>query len=155
MNDNRVYQYEGMFLFPGAQVSDLKAAVDHVNEIFARSGAEVLALSKWADRPLAYELKKQKRGVYMLAYFKSKGSQMVNIERDCRLSEMMLRFLITRADHLTEDEMRSADGRDALHTEIQLRATGGVPANEAAAAAAAPAPTPTPAPAAEATSMQG
>lgn len=139
MNDNRVYQYEGMFLFPGAQVSDLKSAVDHLNEIFSRAGAEVLALSKWGDRALAYELKKQKRGVYMLAYFKARGSQMVNIERDCRLSEMMLRFLITRADLMTEEEMRGKDGRDALQTEIALRSSGAIPGEPPPAAEPSPA----------------
>jgi hypothetical protein len=34
-----------------------------------------------------------------------------------------MRAMILRADHLTEDEMRAADGRDALETEAKLRAS--------------------------------
>src|SRR5205823_5441403 len=78
---------------------------------------------KWDERRLAYEIKKQKRGLYILAYFKAPGGSLSHIERDCNLSEKILRVLLLRADHLTVEEMQAADAREALDTEAKLRAS--------------------------------
>jgi small subunit ribosomal protein S6 len=119
----RIYTYEGMFLFPQAAVADLQAASDHVMEILSRAGAEVISFKKWDERRLAYEVKGNKRGLYFLVYFKAKGNKIAGIERDCSLSEKLLRGMVTRADHIPEDVMKAAEGRQQLADEIKLRAT--------------------------------
>jgi small subunit ribosomal protein S6 len=123
MPPTRTYAYEAMFLISQAVAADLSGAVAHINELLARAHAEVIAMRKWDERRLAYEIKKQKRGLYILAYFKAPNTSIAHLERDCNLSEKILRAMILRADHLTEDEMRAADAREALETEAKLRAT--------------------------------
>jgi small subunit ribosomal protein S6 len=118
----RVYQYEAMFLLSQAVAADLSGAIDHIKEVLARASAEIIALKKWDDRRLAYEIAGQKRGIYILAYFKAAGPDVAKIERDCNLSEKIMRVLILRADHLTNDEMLNADGRKELDVEAKLRA---------------------------------
>lgn len=122
MSENRTYAYEGMFLLGQAQAADLAGAIVHINEIMARGHADVLAMRKWDERRLAYEIKGQKRGTYLLLYFKAPGKDVAHIERDCNLSERILRTLILRADHMTEEQMRSADARKELEVEARLRA---------------------------------
>lgn len=122
MAETRVYAYEAMFLVSQAAAADLNAVVAHINEILSRAKATLIAMRKWDERRLAYEIKSQKRGLYILAYFKAPNTSVAGIERDCNLSETIMRALILRADHLTEDEMRAADGREALETEAKLRA---------------------------------
>lgn len=137
---DRIYTYEGMFLFPQAAVADLQAAADHVMEILNRAGAEIISFKKWDERRLAYEVKGNKRGLYFLAYFKAKGSKIAGIERDASLSEKMLRAMVTRADHLPQDVMQAAEGRQQLADEIKLRATNPAavaPVTEPAAVAVA------------------
>ena len=134
---DRIYTYEGMFLFPQGAVADLQAAADHVLEILNRAGAEIISFKKWDERRLAYEIKGNKRGLYFLAYFKAKGSKVVGIERDCSLSEKMLRAMVTRADHMRPDVMQAAEGRQQLSDEIKLRATQPVAATAPAQAEAA------------------
>ena len=73
-------------------------------------------------RTEAYEIRGQKRGTYILVYFKAPGKDVAHIERDCNLSERILRTLILRADHMTEEQMRSADARKELEIEAKLRA---------------------------------
>ena len=119
----RIYTYEGLFLFPQAAVADLQAASDHVMELLNRTGAEVISFKKWDERRLAYEIKGNKRGLYFLTYFKAKGSKLATLERDCSLSEKMLRAMITRADHVPTEVMQAAEGRQQLSDEIKLRAT--------------------------------
>ncbi len=133
----RVYQYEAMFLLSQAVAADLSAATDHIKEVLARASAEIIALKKWDDRRLAYEIAGQKRGIYILAYFKAAGPDVAKIERDSNLSEKIMRVLILRADHLTNDEMLNADGRKELDVEAKLRSDK--PATPGEVPAAAPA----------------
>lgn len=136
----RRHNYEAMFLLSQAVATDLNGAIEHLNEIFRRSHAELIAMRKWDDRRLAYEIDKQKRGVYVLAYFACDPVNVPHMERDCNLSEKILRSMILRCDHLTIDEMQASDGQRELETEAALRRTrsetpAGVPAEAAPAAA--------------------
>lgn len=131
-------QYEAMFLFPQAATADLKGAVEHIKEGLTRHGATITALKKWGDRPLAYPIRKQKRGVYILAYFTCPTDKMGEIERYFNLSEQVLRHLVTRADHLSKDEILANDGTLDLTIEANLRAAA-QPTPAPAAAATAPA----------------
>ncbi len=139
MPQERTQTYEGLFLFPQAATADLQGAMDHILEILNRAGAEVISLKKWDERRLAYEISGNKRGVYFLVYFKAKTSKLAQIERDCNLSELLLRSMITRADHITPETMAAAEGRQQLADEIRLRATqpAGNPESEAAEASTA------------------
>ncbi len=121
MKENRTHHYEAMFLLRQAAAADLGAAVDHIRDILARAEAQVLALSKWDDRRLAYEIEKQKRGIYILVYAAIPTAKMASLERDLNLSQSVLRWMVTRADHLTVDEMRATDGQQQVADEIALR----------------------------------
>ncbi len=143
MSDTKTYRYEAMFLLGQAQAAEFGGAIAHINELLARAHAEILGMRKWDDRRLAYEIRGQKRGTYILAYFKAPGKDVAHLERDCNLSEKVLRTLILRADHMTEDQMRAADARKELEVEAKLRAEKpAVPAPTPAAAAPSPEPEP-------------
>ena len=131
MPQDHVNSYEGLFLFAQSESGDLQAVIDHLSEILARAEAELISLRKWDERRLAYEIKGHKRGMYFLVYFRARGSALAGIERDCNLSERLLRSMIVRADHIPPDQMQAADGRAQLEDEIRLRA-------EQSAATAAP-----------------
>jgi small subunit ribosomal protein S6 len=130
----KTYEYEAMFLISQAVAADLKGAVDHINEIIHRGHGKVIAMKKWDERRLAYEIRGQKRGLYILCYFSAPGEQLSHIERDCNLSEKILRTLILRADHLTAEQMQAMDDRKGLELEAKMRAERpAVPAPQPAA----------------------
>jgi small subunit ribosomal protein S6 len=117
----RKNNYEAMFLISQAAEPSLGKAVDHVKHLLERAEAEVIALAKWDERRLAFEIDKQKRGLYILAYFSADPVNIEGLERDTNLSELIMRCMVLRADHLTIDEMKAADGRTDLETEIKMR----------------------------------
>ena len=121
MSEDRVNPYEGLFLFPQSATADLQAVIDHMKEILARADAELISLRRFDERRLAYEIKGHKRGVYFLIYFRARSNALVGIERDCNLSEQLLRWLIIRADQYSPEKMEAADGRTELEDEIRLR----------------------------------
>lgn len=122
MAEKRTYTYEGMFLLSQAVAADFSGAINHLREIIARGHGTILAMKKWDERRLAYEIKGQKRGVYILMYFTAPGPDVAHIERDCNLSEKVLRAMILRADHMTQEEIQSHDGQKELEVEAKMRA---------------------------------
>ena len=114
--------YEGLFLLPQSAGSDLAASSELVRSLLEKVGAEIIAFRKWDERRLAYEIKGNKRGLYFLCYFNLAGSQVTPLDRQCHLAEGILRHMVTRADHLTLEEMQTADAQQELADEIKLRA---------------------------------
>ncbi len=135
--ERQVRTYEGLFLFPQSAISDLGGAVDHVHQLLERAEAEILALSKWDERRLAYDVKGNKRGLFLLAYFRAPTDRLVEFERGRNLSELLLRSMVTRTDHLTEEQILATDDRQALGDEIKLREKERATAAEDEAASAA------------------
>ncbi|MEL7472280.1 MAG: 30S ribosomal protein S6 [Planctomycetota bacterium] len=119
---HRIKTYEAMFLLSQGEAAALGEFIDHLNEIFAKHDIEVLAMKKWDERRLAYEIDKQKRGVFILCYLRCHTSALQKLEREVNLSERIMRLLITKGDHLTVEEMQAADAREDLQVEAKLRA---------------------------------
>lgn len=117
----RRYNYEAMFLVSPSDAADLGGVVEHIKETINRGEGELISLKKWDERRLAYEIKKNKRGVYFLAYFSCDPANIDVVERACNLSERILRVMFTRADHLTLEEMQAADAQEELAAEAQLK----------------------------------
>ncbi len=103
---DQMQTYEGMFLMDAGQ-PDFEAASAPVRNILTRYVGEMLAFKLWDERRLAYEIKGRKRGMYILAYFKADPQMIVEIERDCRLDERILRSMLLRRETLTEAEINA------------------------------------------------
>lgn len=138
----RIYMYEAMFLFGQAAAADLAAAIEHMKEVIVTRGhGEIIAMRKWDERRLAYEIDGQKRGYYILCYFKAPGESLSHIERDCNLSEKIMRNIFLRCDHMTAEQVAAQDARKDLEVEAKLRTERpATPVGAAPAAAPAPAP---------------
>lgn len=113
--------YESMFLVSQSEAADLGGIVAHIEEILQRGSAEILAMKKWDERRLAYEIDKQRRGVYFLCYFRSPTGSIATIERDCNLSERIMRVMVLNAEHLSDEEIAAQDDRAGLGVEANLR----------------------------------
>jgi len=149
--------YEGMFLLDAGQ-SDFDEAVQPIRAVLDRNQAELVHLKKWDERRLAYEIRGRRRGLYVLAYFRSDPAAIGRIERDVQLNESILRLLILSADHLSDEAMATPtpaeaeiNRREEAETEEARKAAAGARAAEAEtpADAAKPAESEKPAPAAE------
>lgn len=95
--------YEGMFLVPPG--SDFQAASEPIRTVLGRSDADIISIKAWDERRLAYEIAGQRRGLYILTYFKADPTRIGELERDVQLNEDILRVLIIRKDRPSEEEM--------------------------------------------------
>ena len=101
--------YEGMFLFDPALSHEWSEVETEINRLLTRVDATLICSKKWDERRLAYEIKGRRRGLYVLVFFRADGSRIRDLMRDVELSESVLRAMILRADHLTEEQMRAVE----------------------------------------------
>jgi small subunit ribosomal protein S6 len=101
--------YEAMFLLGSAHTSDVDAATKIVRGIIERHEGKIIVLKKWDERKLAYEIRGEKRGLYIIAFFTAPPTAIAGIERDVSLSDEVLRVMVTKADHLNAEEMAAVE----------------------------------------------
>ena len=142
--------YEAMFLFDPGAATDWEAVRKEIDRLMERARAQVIACAKWDECRLAYEIRGRRRGLYVLTYFKAEPDAISGLERDAVLSELILRLLVLRVDHMTEQEMKEAacerrhapqpeggEGEDQRHGHRQGHGRRGPHAEPAAAPAGA------------------
>ena len=115
--------YEGMFLLEAGQ-PNFEEAVAPIHTIFTRNQVEVLHLKKWDERRLAYEIRGRRRGMYVLAYFKSDPDKITEIERDAQLDEHVLRILILQAEEVSAETMAAQTPAESHGGRVEERERG-------------------------------
>jgi len=98
--------YEGMFILDPAKYSrDPAASAQQVADIITQNGGTILAARLWDERKLAYPIKGHKKGVYWLTYFRMEGGHLIALERQCEITEDIIRKLVLRIDPRIADAM--------------------------------------------------
>ena len=101
-----VNSYECLFLLdPTKTGTDLEAVRTQLHHTLEKYGVEVLASRKWDDRKLAYPIRGHKKGLYYLTYFKADAKKIAEMDHDFRLSEVILRHMISVIDPKWNEEM--------------------------------------------------
>src|ERR1035437_1279976 len=119
---SHIGQYEALFLLNASYATgSWDAAKGEVEHILHRANAEILHLRKWDERRLAYEIRGNKRGVYVLAFFKCEGPKVVGIERDVQLSENILRVLVLKSDHIALKDVENMQPQQPVIEEHDTR----------------------------------
>ena len=109
--------YEAMFLLGAGHASDLDNAIKLVRGIVERHEGKIIVLKKWDERKLAYEIRGEKRGLYLIAFFTAPPPAVAAIVRDVELSDQVLRVIVTKADHLNAQEMAAVEPQPIIPRE--------------------------------------
>ena len=72
--------------------------VDKVKSWISESGGSIESFEEWGRQKLAYLIKNHKEGQYFLFNLKLEPSAVANLERNFRLQESIIRFLIINRD---------------------------------------------------------
>jgi small subunit ribosomal protein S6 len=90
-------EYEVLYILR-ADLDDEKVqdAVKRVNTVIERSGGTVDRINLWGKRKLAYEVKHQKEGSYVLQDFQIAPERVPELEAALKITEEVLRHLIVR-----------------------------------------------------------
>ena len=99
----RIRHYETMFIVkPTLTEEETKAQIEQVIANIEKNGGEVVSTDDMGTRPLAYEIKKNKRGYYFVIYFKAPSESIIELERTYRINEDILRFIFIKYENKQE-----------------------------------------------------
>ena len=89
--------YENMVIL-NAAISDEEAdaAVVKIKDLITGQGGEVLKVDIWGRRKLSYEIKKQKKGLYVLLFFKAPSSTIRKLEELFKVFDTVLKYIVFR-----------------------------------------------------------
>ncbi|MDW7675719.1 MAG: 30S ribosomal protein S6 [Bacillota bacterium] len=88
-------QYEMMYIIkPELEEEARTAVVAKVNDLITKNGGEVTKSDILGKKKLAYEVKDNRDGVYVLANFQVDGAAIAEIERVLKITEEVIKYLL-------------------------------------------------------------
>ncbi len=85
--------YETLFIVhPEVVGDDLTALIEKYRKVLTDQQAVVLKADNWGSRGLAYPVKKQARGSYVLTVFEGPPSVIAEFERRLRIDEKVIKY---------------------------------------------------------------
>ena len=97
---------------PATQVETL---TEELSAIITENGGSVEKVEQWGLRSLAYRIKKNRKGHYVLMNIDAPSAAVVEMERIERINEDIIRILTVRVEELEEGPsamLRTRDDRD-------------------------------------------
>ncbi|MDD3921147.1 MAG: 30S ribosomal protein S6 [Eubacteriales bacterium] len=92
-------QYELLYIItPELDEEATKACVEKFSGVVTANGGEVVAVDEWGKRRLAYAIDYKTEGYYVLVTFNGDAALPAELERNCKIDEKILRYMVTRKE---------------------------------------------------------
>ncbi len=94
-----------MFILkPTLVEEEIKTQITFFKDVISKNDGEIETCLDMGMRNLAYEIKKNKRGYYYVIYFKAQPQLIKEIERNYRINENVLRFIVIKYENKKEQK---------------------------------------------------
>ena len=91
--------YEVLYILnPNLEEEAVDAAVARYEETITKTGGTITKTDKWGKKRLAYEIKDQIEGFYVLTTFQAPNEASHELDRLMRIADEVLRHLIVKLD---------------------------------------------------------
>ncbi|MFQ5347410.1 MAG: 30S ribosomal protein S6 [Rhodothalassiaceae bacterium] len=95
--------YEHVFIArQDVSAAQVETLTNDLTKIIEDGGGRVAKNEYWGLRPLAYRIKKNRKGHYVLLNIDAAPEAISEMERQARLNEDIIRFMTVRVDELEE-----------------------------------------------------
>ena len=106
--------YESVFIArQDVSAPQVETLADTFAEIISGGGGSVTKREYWGLRNLAYRIKKNRKGHYMFFNIDAPSAAILEMERNMRISEDILRYMTIRVEELEEGPSVMARSRSA------------------------------------------
>ena len=141
------HQYELMVILdPEIDERTVAPSLDKFLNVIRNDGGTIDSVDIWGRRRLAYEINKKTEGIYAVVQLTANPEATVELDRQLKLSEAVLRTKVLRAEEAVARAI-SVRAEDAKRAERKAAAAAKSPKATAAASAAPAAAAPVAAPA--------
>ena len=101
--ENLMKHYETMFVLkPTLSDEEKNQNLENIKKVISENGGEVAALDVIGVRELAYPIQKFERGDYYIIYYKAPAQAVLELERQMRYNEDLLRFMTVKYENKRE-----------------------------------------------------
>ncbi len=90
-------KYEFMTIFP-TEENQFKAGLAQVKQVLSEYGVEIEKEEPLGDRELCYEIKKQRRGWFILLVIAANPAKISEIDKRLKLNADILKYMFVRVD---------------------------------------------------------
>ncbi|MDN5326320.1 MAG: small subunit ribosomal protein [Moorella sp. (in: firmicutes)] len=91
--------YEVVFVIrPDLEAEATTAVVEKFTQLITGQGGQVARVDQWGKKRMAYEVRKYREGYYVLVEFKGTPAVAQELERVLKISDDVIRYLITRLE---------------------------------------------------------
>lgn len=92
-------RYEALYIIvPELEEEAVKAKVEKFSGIVTANGGEIESVDEWGKRRLAYAIDYKTEGYYVLMTFSAAPELPSELERNLKIDESILRYLVTRKE---------------------------------------------------------
>jgi small subunit ribosomal protein S6 len=99
--------YETMYILrPDLNEQDLETAIAKYKTLLEEKGAEEISIQNRGKRRLAYEVKKNREGIYVQLNFTAPPVAVETMEKTMKLSDEVIRFMTLK---VTPEQIAAAD----------------------------------------------
>ncbi len=103
-------KYETIFILkPTLTEEERVAKIEFIQNTLTKNGAEIASTVEMGTRELGYDIKKFKRGYYVVIYFSAPSQTILELERVYSITEDVIKFMSVKFENKTElkawDEM--------------------------------------------------
>jgi len=94
-----VRSYEALYIVhPDLSDEEVAPITEKYKKVVEDQSGEVEGINRWEKRRLAYEVKGQREGIYVLMNFKSEAKAAAELDRLLKIGDDVLRHIIVRLD---------------------------------------------------------
>ncbi len=102
-----MHQYETILIInPNNESDAVEALVDNVKNLITNDGGAISKTENWGRKKLAYEIKGNKDGIYILLRYEANPTLIQRLERYFVLNEQIIKYLTVRAEKLPEPRQK-------------------------------------------------
>ncbi len=91
--------YELVVIFdPSLEEEAVDKELSKITSLLEKEKCEVSNVDKWGIRKLAYPIKKQESGYYIIVYFNGKSGVISELDRINKINDKILRHLVVKSE---------------------------------------------------------
>ena len=97
--------------------SQVNALVDSLKEVVSAQGGEVVRVDNWGLKNLAYRIKKNRKGHYVLLNISAPAKAVAEYERVMRVNEDIIRYMTVKVDEFCDASTGTDSADEAVVVE--------------------------------------
>jgi small subunit ribosomal protein S6 len=103
-------EYETIFIMrPDSSTDNIQEVNTRIRRIVEAATGKLIRVENWGKRKLAYEIKKELKGIYLYWLYLGAADLVAEIERNLRMLDQVIRYNTVRVDQNVNPEARPTE----------------------------------------------